>query len=417
MSSQNSQPSESISSEAEAAASFRRYYEALRRWRRFGGVVGVIIAFAPALIAAAYSFWFAPPTYTAETRFEIRGLSDGPQLLTQAGGGSTSSGGGASSVSVGSSIGGGTNPLSNFGFVDGYAVRDFIQSRDAMRRLQEKIDLSKMLRVAANANDDALYNAYTAAVSVRYNMIEQILVLVVHAYDPGDTVTISKALLQIADEFVNSLNTRVLQDAMKVAERDLSAAQTRAALARARVTEWRHANANVDPTAEASLLMNLVAQSESQLAAVQSDLALIEASHAHAHPRRRALEIQLANLKRKIAETRRRLGGNDARDAANKIAAFEKLKAEQDFADSAVLFARQSVDQARVTMMRQQRYVSMISAPLASAAPSANDKFTLIGEALIAGAALSFISSVLLGYLRDSLIAQNIAVDAGTRTA
>jgi capsular polysaccharide transport system permease protein len=408
---------ESTSSEADAAASFRRYYEAMRRWRRFGGLVSILIAFAPALIAAAYSFWYAPPTYTAETRFEIRGLSDGPQLLTQAGGGSTSSSGGASSVSVGSSIGGGTNPMSNFGFVDGYAVRDFLQSRDAMRRLQEKMDLAKIFRVAGGSNDDALYNAYTAAVSVRYNMIEQILVLVVRAYDPGDTVAVSKALLQIADGFVNSLNTRVLKDAMAVAEKDLAAAQTRAALARARVTAWRNANANVDPTAEASLLMNLVAQSESQLSAVQADLALINASRAHAHPRRQALEIQLANLKRRIAETRRRLGGGDARDAANKIAAFEKLKAEQDFADSAMLFARQSVDQARVTMMRQQRYVSMISAPLASAAPSMTDKFTLIGEALIAGVALSFISSVLLGYLRDSLIAQNIAAEAATRTA
>lgn len=390
----------------------------MRQWRRIGGLATMAIAFAPALIVAAYTFLFASPTFTAETRFEIRGLSDGPQLLTQSAGGSTSASGGGASISTGSPIGSASNPLSNFGFIDGYAVRDFLQSRDAMRRLGEKLDLARLLHVpSVGPNDDRLYNAYTVAVSVRYNMIEQILVLAVRARDPSDAVAISSALLDIADNFVNSLNTRVLQDARRVAEKDLAAAQVRAAGARADMTSWRNANANIDPTAEASLLMNLLAQSEAQLAAVQADLALIEASRAYRHPRRHALEIQLTALKRKIVETRRRLGGGGARDAADKIAAFEKLKAELDFADSAVLFARQSVDQARVTMMRQQRYVSVISAPLPSAGASLTDRLTPIGEALLAGVAAAFVGSLLLGYLRDTLIAQNIAAEAQTRLA
>lgn len=415
-------PSQATFSDDDEALSFRRYYDALRKWRRIGSLTSVAIAFLPALIAAAYVFWLAPTMYSTETRFEIRGLSDGPQLVVQGGSGSTSTAGGASSASQGSPINTGPSPLSNLGFIDGYAVRDFLQSRDSMRRLAEKIDLPRVLRVASAGNpdgvgDDRLYSAYANAVSVRYNMIEQILVLGVRVYDAADAVAMSNALLDIGDGFVNGLNTRVLQDAMKVAEKDLVAAQTRAAVARARIAAWRNVNANVDPVAEASLLMNLVAQSEAQLAAVQSDLALINGSRAYGHPRRQALEIQMAALKRKIAETRRRLGGGGERDAADKIASFEKLKAEQDFADNAVLFARQSVDQARVTMMRQQRYVSVISAPLPSTAPSLSDKLTIIGEALLAGVALAFISSVLLGYLRDTIMAQNIAAEAATKPA
>ena len=151
--------------ERQAALTERRR----RRW------VNVFIVIAPVALALAYVLWIATPRYEAESRFFVQSGSG------QQGGGAMA----ASLLTTGNSGG------MLGGFVDGWAVSDFLKSRDCMRQLDKKVGLRHYLlnagmdpanHLSEDSSEDDLYRAYRASVQVSFNALEQIDVLRVRAY-------------------------------------------------------------------------------------------------------------------------------------------------------------------------------------------------------------------------------------------
>lgn len=376
----------------EESAAFLRYQHKVRRRRRRFSLIGLMLALLPLALTAFYVFVVATPLYTAESRFAIRG-GDVQQP-----------------VGVGGLLSSGSSGMGVSGFVDGYAVRDFLQSREAMDGLAKKIDLTKMLTehpadplvsLPDNPSPDELYRAYKSLVTVRYNMIEQIVVLQVEAFTPEDSVKISNALIDLSDTFANKMNQRALDDALKVAQEEVSRSEQRSAAARLEVANWRNRNANVDPTGDLTVLTNLIGQLEAQLAAAQTDLGQIKATQGD-NPRRKSVETRIVTLRKEIDDTRQRLGGG-SETVAKQLSSYESLKIAQDFADTNLASARQSLDQARVAILRQQRYVSPIAQPKADYTPTYPQKLTALGSALLVGLALAFLASVTGGLIRNAI--------------
>lgn len=376
----------------EESAAFLRYQHKVRQRRRRFSLLGLMLALLPLAVTAFYVFVLATPLYTSEARFAIRG-GDAPQP-----------------AGVGGLLSSGSPGMGVTGFVDGYAVRDFLQSREAMDELSKKIDLAglltqhpadPLLSLPENPTPGQLYEAYRSLVRVRYNMIEQIVVLQVEAFTPEDSVTISKALIALSDTFANNMNQRALDDALKVAQEEVGRSERRAADARLAVADWRNRNANVDPTGDLTVLTGLIGQLEAQLAAAQTDLGQINAMQGD-NPRRKSVETRVVTLRKEIDETRKRLGGGSD-TVAKRLSSYENLKIAQDFADTNLASARQSLDQARVAILRQQRYVSPIAQPKADYTPTYPQKLTALGCALLAGLALAFLASVTGGLIRNAV--------------
>ncbi|MGJ4854454.1 hypothetical protein AB4037_19605 [Labrys sp. KB_33_2] len=376
----------------EESAAFLRYQHKVRRRRRRFSLIALTLALLPLALTALYVFVLATPLYTAESRFAIRGGDVQPQ------------------AGVGGLLTPGSSGMGVTGFVDGYAVRDFLQSREAMDGLAKKIDLTKMLtehpadplvRLPDDPTPDDLYRAYKSLITVRYNMIEQIVVLQVEAFTPEDSVKISNALIDLSDTFANNMNQRALNDALKVAQEEVSRSEQRAADARLGVANWRNRNANVDPTGDLTVLTNLIGQLEAQLAAAQTDLGQLKVTQGD-NPRRKSVETRIVTLRKEIDDTRQRLGGG-SETVAKQLSTYESLKIAQDFADTNLASARQSLDQARVAILRQQRYVSPIAQPKADYTPTYPQKLTALGSSLLVGLALVFLTSVAGGLIRNAI--------------
>ncbi|MCC3262019.1 hypothetical protein LLE87_27995, partial [Paenibacillus polymyxa] len=125
----------------------------------------------------------ATPRYEAESRFFVQSASN------QHGCGGSS----ASLLTTGNSGG------MLGGFVDGWAVADFLKSRDSMQQLDRKVGLRRYLmndgldplnRLAEDSSEDDLYRAYQASVHVSFNALEQIDVLRVSAFSSEDAATL-----------------------------------------------------------------------------------------------------------------------------------------------------------------------------------------------------------------------------------
>jgi capsular polysaccharide transport system permease protein len=381
-------------SDAEAGIEARgRERAAAQRVRRRKRLVSLAVIVAPVLLALGYSTFVAVPRYDAEARFAVR--SSSAQAMP--------AGGVASLLTTGDNAG------LAAGFVDGWAVSEFLDSRDCMRQVDQRIGLRQRLahagidpvnRLARDANDDDLYRAYLGAVKVSYNMMEQVDVMKVSAFSRADAAAISEALIDIAQDFVNRMDEKGLADALKVSRRAVTLAEGESKAARAALTEWRVKHGNIDPAADATMLLSLVGQIEGELNAAQINLDKIRSLGNPEHPMLRPAQEQVKALQKRLAETRRRMSG-EGNTEASLLKDYEELKNAQTFADSNLTAAQQSYQQAFTDSLRLQRYLSVIVKPLSTDLPTSTSLPLLLMAALAVGLALALGVRVGSALLRD----------------
>ncbi|ARP84683.1 sugar ABC transporter [Bordetella genomosp. 8] len=334
----------------------------------------------------------ATPRYEAESRFFV-----------QSGAGQQSGGGGAANLLTTGNMAGMLG-----GFVDGWAVSDFLKSRDCMRQLDQAIGLRRYLshggldpinRLSEDASEDELYRAYQSAVQVSFNVLEQIDVLRVSAFSPDDAAVLSKALIHLAEDFVSRLNEKGVADKLKVSLESVRRAEQKALEARDALTAWRTAHGNIDPTASVAMLLNLSGQLEGELSNAQINLDKIRALGNKDHPMLAPAELQVAALQKRLVALRHRLSGQGNTEA-RQLKSYEGLRNAQVFADSNLTLAQQSYQQAMVDALRLQRYLSIIAQPVPTDRPSSPRMPILLLEALAVGFVLMFITRIALALLR-----------------
>jgi len=334
----------------------------------------------------------ATPRYEAESRFFVQSAS-----------GSQAGGGAAASLITTGNTGGMLG-----GFVDGWAVSDFLKSRDCMRQLDQKVGLRRYLahagmdpiyRLSEDSSEDELYRAYRASVEVSFNPLEQIDVLRVSAFSPDDAAVLSKALIGLAEDFVSSMNKKGVADKLKVSQESVRLAEKEAFAARESLTAWRTTHGNIDPTATVTMLLNLSSQLEAELSSAQINLDKIRALGNNDHFMLRPAELQVVALKKRITEVRQRLSG-EGNTEAKQLKSYEALRNTQAFADSNLTLAQQSYQQAVTDALRLQRYLSIIAQPVPTDRPSSPRTAILLLQALALGFVLMFIARVAMALLR-----------------
>jgi capsular polysaccharide transport system permease protein len=340
-----------------------------------------------------YAKFIGAPRYAAEARFAVRS-SSGPSVPA---GGATN----LLTTGAGAGIAG--------GFVDGWAVSDFLNSRDCMRQLDRKIGLRRRLaytgidpvnRLAPDANEDAYYRAYQSSVKVSFNMMEQVNVMEVNAFSPADAAAISEALIDLAQDFVNRMDEKGLADTLKISRRAVTAAASEAKSARAALTTWRVKHGNIDPGADATMLLGLVGQIETELNAAQINLDKVRSLGNPDHPLLRPATEQVKALQARLADTRRRMSG-EGNTAAGMLKDYEELKNAQAFADSNLVAVQQSYQQAFTDSLRLQRYLGVIAKPLPTSLPTSPNTLVLLIEALAVGFALALGARLAAALLRE----------------
>jgi capsular polysaccharide transport system permease protein len=367
-----------------------------RRQSRLMILLALAVVLAPVVCTAIYTTFIAVPMYATEARFAIRGVDDQ-----------------GAAVNAGGILATG-NPAAGqmSGFVDGYAVRDFLQSRNAMNELRKKIDFSAIIAhrcidflvcMPKNATDDQLYEAYRAFIRVRYNILEQIVVLDVRAFSSKDAVAIANSLMAVTEEFADRMNQRERTDAFKVAEELETDAEKRDAKARLALAQWRRENADVDPTLDVAMLNTLVGQLESQLAQAESDLATIDKAGIRNTPRRETVLHQVQTLKSQIRNTRTRMAGGNT-TLSSQMPSFEVLQSDLAFAESNLTATRQTVENTKHEILRQQKFVAPIAEPSEDGRPAYPDTVSSLAGALAAGIAIAFFGSIAVGMMRTRLI-------------
>ncbi|MBE7942682.1 hypothetical protein IM725_19100 [Ramlibacter aquaticus] len=350
----------------------------------------LIVVAAPTLLAASYHAFWASDVYISESRFVVRS----PERRSQ-------------------SVLGNLFQGTGFGKTqdDSYTVREYVLSRDALRVLDDKLNLkaaygsknvdvfSRFAGLDFDNSFEALHRYFQNKVDVQTDANSSIVTLTVKAFTADNAANANRLLLEQSEELVNHLNERGRRDLIRYAEREVAQAEQAAKAAALNLSNYRNAQNVVDPERQAAVQLQQVAKLQDDLIATTTQLSQLQA-FAPGNPQIPALRNRSTTLREEIErETGRVAGGRDS--LANKAAGIQQLALEMEFANKQLASALTSLETARNDAQRQQVYLERIAQPSTPDVAQEPRRVRSAFAALIVGAVAWGILSMLVAGIRE----------------
>ncbi len=389
---------------AAAPASSRRQEEiariqrdiANRRRRRLALLIARLAVFVliPTLLAAWYFYRVATPLYATHTDFVIQQAEAASSAAPGLGGLFSGTGLATSQDSV--------------------TVQSFLQSREAMRRLDaeegfkahfqdERID--PLRRLAPDATSEAAYRLYRRQVQISYDPTEGVVRMEVIAADPETSERFARALISYAEEQVDNLTQRLRENQMRDAEASFERAEERSAEAQMRVLELQERFQVLSSEVEVTLLTQQITTLEAQLNEERLSLEDLLANPRPNAARVAQAERRVASLEAQVAALRASLtqGGVDGTSLAR--VQRELVMAEADVQTRQLLLAQslQQLEAARIEAARQVRYLSMGVSPVAPDEATYPRRFENTALAFLIFAGIYLMISMTASILREQV--------------
>lgn len=326
--------------------------------RARGGIFGPIrrhpfffAVLLPTILAALYLFFVAAPQYVSESRYVLRGQQrSASSLLGEA--------------------------LNQSGFrsagEDTAGLRDFLLSHDAVRLLRERLDLVGIFRRPeadplsrlwqAEPQAERLLSHYRSQVKATVDHDSGITTLRVRSFRPADSLELSRALLTLGEGRVNELNARLREESLRVARAEMTRAEERAKEATATLTTFRQREQVVDPSRAAAINVETLGRLEGELTRLRTELQQAQAFARPNAPQIQLLRNRIEGAEAQLAEERRRLAAAGT-GVTERLADFERLRLESEFASRALVAATAQYERALSDAGRQGLFLVRVVEP------------------------------------------------------
>ena len=328
-----------------------------RRRRRLVLLFSRLAAFVllPTLLVGYYFYAIATPMYATKSAF----------LILSADGGS-STGGGL----------GGLLPTQFATGQDAIATQEYLESKDAMLRLDEELGfrahfsdpkIDPLQRLDPDASHETAYKLYRKYVKLGYDPTEGVIRMEVSTADPALSATFSERLIKYAEERVDDLSRQKREDAVSTAATSLEQAKADRRAAQQMLVALQEGSI-LDPEGEIASIRSLVNTVELQLQ--EKELALnIQLNNARPNAARvEALQSEIEILSAELARQKSRLTEATAGESslASKTAAIQMAQADLATADLVLQSALEAKRQSEIEANKQVRYLTVSVRPLAS---------------------------------------------------
>ena len=362
----------------------RQRKRALRLGRNF--LLWVVL---PTLFSVVYYGFFASDFYQSEARYSIQSVD------------------GKASVSLDSLFGelpgGGSDK-------DALAVRDYMLSRDVLRRLDQDHrfighyqagSIDWLSRLGSDDTFEQAYEYYLSKVDVVYDNQSGVSMLTVRALSADKAAEYTRAILGYGEEMVNRLSDRARQDRMEFARREVADGEARLARARGAILSLQRAGEEINPAESASAVLAIRSELETELAKTRAELGAMKSfMQPNAH-KVVSLEQKVKSLQEQIENENRRLVDPSRRGLSAVIAEFEPLLIEKEFAEKAYESALTSLELARTEAAQQHRYLAVIVSPSKPDEATHPERFIAVLTVFFISLAVFGIASLLIAAIRE----------------
>lgn len=317
----------------------------------------------PAAIVSIYMIFFAADQYHSSTSFAVRSIDAGGAtdilgMFTQASSGSTVS--------------------------DSYILMDYILSERVVAAADRRFNLQRVYAtrgldyfygIGSNLAIEDKLEYWRDMVTVSFDHASGIMQVKVKAFDPKQAQMIAEFVVEQSDNLVNGLSLTARNDVLRATQDEVLASEARLGRARVALRDYRDKSQEISPEEEAKLAVQLIAALEQQLTQLNADLVTARNQMNESTPRIRLLKTRIGSLEQQLAVERQRLGTGDRRtkskgsstqDVAGRIAEFEELETEREFAERAYTASLASLEKARIEANNRQRYLALFIEPTLS---------------------------------------------------
>ncbi len=312
----------------------------------------------PTFIVSWYFYMIATPMYATESQFVIQ----------QADGGGVGDLQGVMPSIGAMGMGGGQS--------EAPSVQSFLQSRSAMRRLDREEgfkahfsspEIDMLRRLPENASDEAAFRVYRRNVQIGFDPTEGMVRMEVIAASPEASERFARALITFAEEHVDMMTQRLRDTQMSDARQNLEDAQQALIEARLAVVDLQEQSSVLSGEVELSLLSQQIGALEAEL--TQTTLGLQEL-RSNPRPNQARVE-QMERRENALRAQITALRGSMTRDSEDGIslarAQSQLITAEAEVQTREMLRAQamQQLEQARIDVSRQLRYLALSVEPIA----------------------------------------------------
>jgi capsular polysaccharide transport system permease protein len=331
------------------------------RRRRKLGLLLVRLAFfimLPTLLAGYYFYKVATPMYATESSF----------LIIQ-----NEGSGGAGPL-------GGLLPTQFATSTDAIAVQGYLQSKDAMLRLDadlgfkshfKEADVDPIQRLSENATNEEAYKLYKKNIKIGYDPTEGMIRMEVIAADPQLSAQFSHRLINYAQERVNSLSQQKRDDTMGDAVQALEKSQLARRDSQTALIKLQVEN-GIDPEAVIASLRGNITQYETLLIEKELELSALLDNQNPNRAKVEGVQADIRRLSQLIVRLNDRMNKSTSEkpSLARQAVLLQLAQADLASTDMNLQVSNGVLEQARTEAGRQVRYLTIAVDPVASEEPS-----------------------------------------------
>lgn len=240
-------------------------------------------------------------------------------------------------------------------------------------------------------------------VDVAYDTAASILEVKVLAFDPSNAQMIARDILNESTKIINTLSSVASADVLRYAQEDLGSAETELRAAREELTRFRNRYQIASIASDIALTTGPLNALTQQLVEAKIEYGLLVRDTTDTDPRILRMNARLEVIEEQIAAERAKLGasvgGDEGSVLSNRIAEFERLNIDLEFAQTSYQTALVSFHAAKADANRQSLYLAAHKNPTLAERADYPKKPTILG--LIGG--LSFAVWALLALTLLSL--------------
>lgn len=345
---------------------------------------------APTALAAIYYGFIASDVYVSESRFVVLSAQQQPKMSM-----------------VGALLEGTGISRSED---DTYPVLDYIQSRDALRELDQNNyilhsysrqgDFISRFHTSFDNSFESLWKYYSNhIVEAKLDPISSITTLTTRAYSAADAERINNTLVEISERLINRLNARAASDAITFAQRQVDVAVAKAKDAASELALYRNSHTVFDPEKQSALQLQQVTSLQTQLFAAQSQLGQLQAVSPQ-NPQIPALKTYIATIEKQVdVATGSVAGGKNS--LSQKASEYTRLVLDAQLADKQLASAMASLDNARADAERKQLYLEVLVQPNAPDIAIEPKRLRGIAATFCVGLILWGVLSLLIASVRE----------------
>lgn len=331
--------------------------------RRHGYLPFILMVVVPTLLGVLYFDFIAARQFVTTASFALR-VGEEPGAGGRGG--------------AGSLVGSFGPPAGGPAVTQFYGLTDYISSVPAIDDVvREGVDVRAILsnpvadilaRLPADASQETMLRYWNEMVDAKFEVTSGVITLTTRAFTPDGSLALADGVLKASERLLNSVAERMHGDAVRYAEGEARAAETRLIAARANLQEFRAVSGVLDVGRSLGTNAELEIRLRHDLMVAEGQSEGLKASVGQQSPMYAAAAAGMRTLRQQLTEMDRQIGrstfGRDGATSAGTISRHEALTAEMQLAEKYHAHVLDLLQQARLVAVRQSTYVLTFVRPV-----------------------------------------------------